>query len=682
MPRFHLTISLFFFPFVFFAQSDSTSITLSEVTVSVARLQNALARTPASISSVPISKLKYAQPQFSINETLNEVPGLFALNPNNFAQDLRVSIRGFGTRSSFGIRGVKIIVDGIPETTPDGQGQVDNLDLGLIQNLEILRGPSAGLYGNASGGVIRISTQQNVAHNFLEMGTSAGSFGRRQFQLKTGFKKGKNTFILNGAHNRTDGFREHGGMKNNTFSANFNRKINGQSALRFLLNFTASPLADDPGGITLEDLNADRKQARAQNLQFDAGEAVRQFKTAILYAKQINETSHLEVKNFYIHRNFQGRLPFGFGGMVDLERHFAGHGVNHESSHRFLQKNNRLQVGYDLQFQRDNRRRFFNEEGEKGSLTFHQAESFATVGIFAVNQMELSEKTLLSANLRYDFNRLSAGDEIPGNGDASGATNLSSVNGSLGLSHAFAASFVCFGRFSTSFETPALSELSANPSGQEGFNNSLEAQTARSFEVGAKGLLRGKFRYELVYFHIRTKDEILPFEIAAFPERDFFRNAGATRRNGVETSAQWSFSKRWLASLNYTFSDFQFSVHEVNGEDLRGKNLPGIPQHFGALSLRYIAPDGLFFKIQTRMVGPLFLNDLNSKKDAGYAIVNFNLGYEKESGKWSLIPFLGVNNLLDMEYNDNVRVNAFGGRYFEPAAGINFYGGVRMRIGK
>ncbi len=658
-----------------FAQIDtSKTYSLDSVYVKVGRLENPLLTEPKSITSIQISKVQNARQQVSVNEYLMEVPGLFALNPNNFAQDLRVSIRGFGARSAFGIRGVKILVDGIPETTPDGQGQTDNLDLGLIENIEILRGPSSGLYGNASGGVISISTQSEVTKNFLEAGLTFGSFGLQRYQLKGGIKSGATTLVLNGSYNQLDGFRQNSGVQHATISANLNHQFSKKTKLKFIFNYTDSPKAEDPGGVNLASVESNRKAARDRNILFQSGEKISQLKLATVL-----ESGNFQTKFFYINRDFYGKLPFGFGGIVDLNRNFFGHGSTYNFKNYNNQFSNNLIVGYDLQFQQDDRQQFRNEEGTQGDLTFHQKENFTNLGLFLTDNLKI-KKWNLNGSLRYDLNRLSANDLELGNGDDSGEINFNALNGGVGVSYNLNQKFNPFTRFSTSFETPTLSELSANPIGVEGFNENLKPQQAVNFEIGVKGLINSRLQYEVAAFQIQTTNEILSFELEQLPDRDFFRNAGKTLRNGFEAAVKYSPKKSWQFAGNYSFSDFRFKDYATGGTVFDDQKLPGIPIHSGAISIRYISQKGAFFKLTGLQVGKLFANDTNTVEVENYTLLNFNLGYELEMKKMKWIPFFGVNNLLNSKYNDNIRINAFGSRFYEPAAGINVFGGVRVRI--
>lgn len=660
-------------------QVDSAALyDLPTVTLRVPRLSGTLLSKPMAISSIERSAIFEAQQQLSVNEYLNEVPGLFALNPGNFAQDLRVSIRGFGARSSFGIRGVKILVDGVPETTPDGQGQTDNLDLGIVDRIEIIRGPSSGLFGNASGGVISIATQDKVVTPFFEAGATFGDFNMQQYQLKTGLKSGRTHYIFHVTDTQTDGYRENSGMKSSMLNAQALHEFGEESSLKFILNYTDSPVADDAGGINAEAVLENRRQARDQNLNFQAGEAIDQLKMAAILKHQ-----RINTNIFYTKRNFYGRLPFENGGIVDLKRDYFGHSFQYnlldydpEEKDKF---GHRLQLGYSLAQQADQRERLQNLLGQAGASSFNQLESFANLGIFLLEELRLRNGWSAMLSIRYDWNKLSAEDRFLQDGDDSGEVRLSAFNPSIGINYLLGPSTHLYSQFSTSFETPTLSELSNSPDGQGGFNEDLAPQKARNLEMGVKGIIDGKLQYDLAYFFIRTQDEIVTYEIADFPGRDFFRNAGETIRNGVETQVNYAFSKHWRLNLTYTYSDFVYEAFVNGGNDLSGRQLPGIPRHLGSASLRYIRPAGFFARIQSRFVGKSFVSDGNAAFEPSYTLVNLNMGYKVEAGRWIITPFGGINNLMDASYSDNIRINAFGGRFYEPAPGINVFGGLRLR---
>lgn len=661
------------------AQIDTTQIyDLVPVTVQATRFETADIKSPLATTSLAKSFIQRGQHQLSVNESLDAIPGLFALNGNNFSQDLRVSIRGFGARSAFGIRGVKVLVDGIPESTPDGQAQVDNLDLGVVENIEVVRGPSSGLYGNASGGVISFTTQNPTINPFVEARIALGSYGLQQYQLKTGQQKGKFGYLIHGIHVNTDGYRENSGMKNTILNGKFNFQLTDKSELQFLANYANSPQADDPGGINLAQAEEDRQSARDRNLSFMGGEEIVQSRFALIYKHTINEDQQLEIKTWISNRDFANRLPFGFGGIVEFDRTFTGFNTNYQLDKTLFGLPYRLKIGVDLQNQEDDRTRFVNEDGVKGNMTLDQKEAFLSFGTFLVQELSLSDKFTAMLGLRYDAIRLKATDNFLSNGDQSGESNLNNFNPTFGLVYSASDAVNIYGNISTSFETPTLNELSNNPSGLGGFNPDLMPQEATNYEVGIKGIVNNKLRYELALFTINVKEEIVSFELEDFPDRDFFRNAGSTDRKGVEASLTYSLTRGLNAFLNYTYSDFKYDEFR----SFNGNFLPGIPKHNTFFALNYSRGKGLFGSLQVRSIGELFAKDDNSVTVDSYTVVNLKLGYRHNLAKGHIEPFFGINNLLGTEYFDNVRVNAFGSRFYEPAPTANFYGGVKVYFGK
>ncbi|MEM9361847.1 MAG: TonB-dependent receptor [Bacteroidota bacterium] len=660
------------------AQQDTIpTIELDTVVIEAARLSISKNELPASVSVSTFGTVQQNLQQLSANDYLQGVPGLFVLNSNNFAQDTRISIRGFGARSAFGIRGVKLVIDGIPETTPDGQGQVDNLNLGLIEKIEVLRGASSSLYGNASGGVINVNSKSNFTKDFVELSSAIGSYNFQTFQTIAGLGNSKSKTVLFANRTTSDGFRANSRFETNQFNLRTKLKTGNETNINFQLNFTDSPIAQDAGGITQEDVEVDRTQARDRNVDFDTGESVRQFKTGTAF--QWNP-SNLNLNSFvyYSYRDFANKLPFEFGGAVNLVRNYWGHGSN--VSFDFFEKKGHLkaQLGYEIASQNDRRTRFMNDLGELGAVTLQQNEIFRNFGTFAILQSRI-EKWIFRAGLRYDNNVLEIEDDFLSNGDASDKIVLNTVNPSVGLRYKLDKKQSLFANFATSFETPVLSELSANPSDTGGFNQNLSEQTSITFE-GGYTYSKSKLTLEATVFYIETEDDIVPFELEAFPDRTFFRNAGSAERFGVEMSTNFWLSNSIRLNASYAWSRFTYNRFEIPLGNFNGNRLPGVPEHLAFLEGLYRSNKGLVIRWNTQYRGDFFANDSNATREASAIISNLSVSQRLSFNGWNLRPYLGINNLFDTEYNDNVRLNAFGGRFFEPAPGLNVYGGLRISI--
>ena len=639
-------------------QSALVTITLSEVALQAPKTETPRNQLPFSLSVQSVDEFQKIYQQLSLQEYLVAVPGLFTQNANNYAQDLRISLRGFGARAAFGIRGIKLIVDGIPETTPDGQGQLDNLPLGLLSSVEVLRGPSASLYGNASGGVLYLNTLDQLENETIQLQSRLGAYGFQSYQLNTSLKGEKTVALIHINRTKTDGFRQNSGFEQTLFNTKIKHRLSPKSTLQLQLNYTDSPRAEDAGGITLEDTELDWSQARQRNVAYDTYESVNQFKSGLRWQQDWGDQWNLDTYGFYTFRDFYGKLPFENGGIIDLTRNYFGFG----SRLNYIQDKHRWQIGIETAQQADQRDRYLNLNGAQGSLSFSQLESFGSFGIYILDEVRW-EKVLLRTSLRYDDLRLGA-DSI------SEDQTYQVLNPSVGLSYEVASQHRLFADFSSSFETPALSELSANPSGAEGLNLELEPARALNYELGWKGLW-AKIRMEANVFFIESTNEILPYELEAFPGRSFYRNAGATQRWGVEVfgSYQW---EQWELQASMTQAQYRFTENNTS----EGNTLPGIPNSQFFLQVGYTSLQNWQFQLTGEHIGSLYADTDNAVQIEAFQKVRLQGGKTIALGDLELNLFAGINNLFDVRYFDNIRLNAFGGRYYEPAPGRNAFFGL------
>ena len=649
---------------------------LDEIVVTATRLATLNRNTPRSISVVTKDRIQDGTQLLALDEALAGVPGLYMQNRYNFSQDLRISLRGFGARSSFGIRGIRILVDGIPETLPDGQTQVDSIDLGSAKRIEVLRGPASSLYGNASGGVISVVSELGDSVPFAEMGIAVGDYGYERYQIKVGGQTGKLDYLVNASRLDLDGYRDHSIAKGSLLNSKIRFRFTDADELIVALNLTDQPEAQDPGGIDATQAAADPSSARDQNVAFDAGESLNQQRLGLVYQKDTHE-SFLQLRNYYVRRDFSNRLPFTGGGAVDLDRFFYGVGAQY-TFRQFLSPAVSLTVGTDLDRQDDDRKRFDNNAGVIGNLVFDQREQVDSNGVYLQGQWQLRDIWTFSAGLRYDRVGFDVVDRFLIDGDDSGNVRFDEVSSSLGVNRRNGVG-VFFASYSSGFETPTTTEL-ANPDGSGGFNSSLRPQTAENYEIGYKTSSQTMF-LEFSLFHINLESELIPFELPAFPGRTFYSNAGSSSRTGVETAISWQGSRGFRALLSYTWSDFGFdSFVDDNGEDFSGNQLPGLPQHFAYLSLGYASQNGLSASFETSYSGSLFANNTNTARVESYLVSNIRASYEFNLGRWLVRPYAGINNVFDERYNNNIRINAFGGRYFEPAPDRNIYVGFAARF--
>lgn len=655
---------------------DESGNGLDEIVVTADRIGKPLRDIARSVSVVDQTRIQEGTQQLALDEALTLVPGLYMQNRYNFAQDLRLSLRGFGARSAFGIRGVKVIVDGIPETLPDGQAGVDSIDLGSTRRIEVLRGPSSSLYGNASGGVISIETERGPATPFVEGRFSAGDYGFRKYQLKAGGQSGDLDYMVSLSTQEIDGYRDHSFAEGTVFNSRFGWQISDTDRLSVTLNNTDQPTSDDPGGINLAQATSDPTSARDVNVAFDGGEALDQQRVGLVYDMD-RDFGQLRLRNYYVWRDFENKLPFTGGGAVDLERFFYGVGAQYTLGD-FVPDALELTVGFDIERQDDDRLRFDNNTGVIGDRVFDQNEAVDANGFYVQANIEMAENWGLSAGLRYDDITFDIRDRFTADGDDSGNISFDQLSPSIGV-HADVGAGMLFATYSQSFETPTTTEL-ANPDGSGGFNPSLDPQLADNVEFGWKTGTENSF-FEIAVFQIDLKDELVPFEVPAFPGRTFYANAGESSRTGVETAFSWTGDSGFGVDLSWTWSDFTFDDFvDENGNDFSGNELPGLPEQFGYLGLRYQNERGLNIVWDNSFSGELYANNANSVRVDSYLVSSIRATWEFTRGDWLLRPFVGINNLFDETYNSNIRINAFGGRYYEPAPDRNVYAGITVRF--
>ncbi|MFU8849178.1 MAG: TonB-dependent receptor family protein [Opitutales bacterium] len=660
------------------AGSDESSpvFELDPVIVEAVGLEAPVGAIPAAVSVVGRAEVQDASAQLSINEALRTVPGVFVLNPYNFAQDSRIAIRGFGAQSDFGIRGVRLVVDGIPATLPDGQSGVDGIDLGAVEQIEVIRGPAAAIYGPAAGGVIRIRTEDPPARPFAELRLTGGDYGLEKSQFKAGGSEGPLGVLLSATHLDYDGYRANSRVVDDSLNMKLRYQFETAGELTTVFRLTDSPKQGDPGGLTAAEAANNPRQARDRNLQFDAGERVRQEELGVDYRKPLSEDHELRLQGFAVQRDFANKLPFTDGGQVSFDRLYYGGGA----SYTYSAESFRLLGGAEFGQQSDARRRYDNLEGRRGELALEQDEDVLNLGAYALFELALPRAVTFSAAARYDEVRFDVTDHFLADGDDSGKITFRETSPMLGIRWEPSPEVTFYANASTAFQTPTTTEF-ADPSGG-GFNNALAAEKALQFEAGVKTQfpnLPWQPSLDLAVFKIEIDDALVPFELPGSPGRDFFRNAGSSSRSGVEAALRLIPGERWLAAISYTYSDFSYDDFTTPDGDFSGNRLPGVPEHFANLRLGYEDPSGFSLIWNTRFVGALQANDANTTEVSGYSFSDLRLRWERDFGDWTVEGFAGVNNIFDKAYSANIRINAFGGRYFEPAPDRNLYAGLRLR---
>ncbi|VXB97558.1 Iron complex outermembrane recepter protein [Pseudomonas sp. 8BK] len=653
-------------------EAENTAVELAPLLITSPRSTTRWLSTPTAVTVIDAGEVPGEQ-NLALDALLARVPGVFSLNRYNLAQGLRPAIRGFGARGNFGVRGIRVLVDGVPLTMPDGQTELDGLDLGLVERMEVLRGPASVLYGNAAGGVLAIETREPPTLPTMQLDLSAAGLGYQRTRGEIGGSGGNLGGLL--AFNSTvlDGYREHSRAQTNSFTG----KLRWYAPTgRLRLNFNAiDNRAEDPGGLTSAEVKADRRQAAPNNLRFDADEYIRQQRLGLVWDGYAAGDDEYQLRSYLGHREFANRLGFANGGQTTFERYFSGVGGQYSHHRELIGLSHKITTGFELEAQRDDRRRYDNLLGERGQSRLQQDESALSQGLFIENQIALNEQWQATLGLRYDQVRLAVDDfYLADNRDDSGSRSLEDWNYSAGLSYRFTPQQSVYARLASSFETPTISEL-GNPQGG-GFNSALQPAQAFSRELGIKGEWPS-LRYSLALYRIELEDELVGFSLPTQPGRNFYRNAGQSRRDGLELSLDWQFADAWRWSAAYAYNRYRFEDYQTAVGDFSGKRIPGIPRQTLFSELAYEHRGGyvrLGVAAQTRV----YANDANTQSAPGHALFNLRLGKRFQVGEQSLEPYLGIDNLLGREYFDNLRINDGNARYFEPGPGRTLYAGLRV----
>lgn len=576
--------------------------------------------------------------QQEVGALLQNVPSLFVSGQQNFTQDTRIAIRGFGSRAAFGIRGIKVLLDGVPITTPDGQTQLDHIPLSQLKTIQVVRGLSGGLYGNASGGVILLKSAPIVTENSLVV--NLADFSSKSVVATHAKATQKNRYRAIVSHQTQKGYREWSAFENTLFSLTSAFDLTSKSTLKLDYSLFNSPFARDAGSLTIEQVNENRRLARQANKTYNAGERV--------FQHQLNARMQVQSWNmyaFYTRRELDARLPFSYGGQIDLDRDYFGVGL-YKSGGR---KNLLWQFGIESATQHDARQRFKNNDGVKGVETLDQNERFFNVGGYGMLEMEYNQWRL-RASLRADKHRITVTDFFENN---SGKKNLIAVSPSVALHRKLSKNINAYLRWGTGFETPSLNELSANPSGETGFNTTLNPQKSAETELGIS-FHRKNINASFTAFHTKTTNEITPYELEQFPTQKFYANIGTTTRKGIELEGKWKLSS--TGTVHFSFSHGEYITESK-------KELPNIPQNqFAATFQQQIG--NMALALHTRYVGRRFADSKNA-----IMVPRFWSSDLFIQRNWSQITLtLGVQNIANTLYFDTIRINAFGGRYYEPAA--------------
>jgi iron complex outermembrane receptor protein len=623
--------------------------------------------------------MRPGQRHTAVDETLALIPGLSSASRNNPSQDPRLSIRGFGSRSAFGVRGVRVLRDGMPLTLPDGQTPLDYLSLESVGRIEVMRGAASALYGNASGGVIDIITtdpSREAVSVDARQWVGEDDFFRSVFAASgTSDRLG---YVADVAHGRSDGTRNHASHESTT---GFARVTLGSGPTLLALTFLGlhNPLAENPGALTLEEMRSNPRLADPQSIRRNARKAVHQAQAGASLQRRLGN-GDASISVFRGARSLDNPLPFA---VVEIGRHTWGASAAVRQPLQLGRLKHHVAFGADFQSMNDLRRNFAacadtippaaptascpDVTAERGIVTLDQRERVSSVGVYLTDDVELSRVLSATAGLRADNVRFGVADRLisAANPDDSGERSLASVSPIAGLIARVGALASFYVNASSAFETPTATELGTQPDGSAGINPDLDPQKSLTFEAGVKGFVRSA-HYDAAVYSTRVTDELVPFEVPGSDGRRYFRNAGSTSRRGAEAAvdivaAPLSFH------VSYNYSRFRFTSFQVGESDYSGNRIPGIPKHRLQGAATFSRNYG-FVVVETETAGSSYTDDANSFSAPGYAVFHLRGGVIPFRGKRRLSLTAAVQNVFDRTYSSSIAVNATRSRYFEPAA--------------
>ncbi|EPK6498540.1 TonB-dependent receptor PqqU [Klebsiella aerogenes] len=653
--------------------------------------------TPAAVSVVNGDDMRQAAPRINLSESLGAVPGLQVQNRQNYAQDLQLSIRGFGSRSTYGVRGLRLYVDGIPATMPDGQGQTSNIDIGSIDSLEVLRGPFSALYGNSSGGVINVNTQTGSQPPTIEASSYYGSFGTWHYGLKAsgavgdGSQAGDVDYTVSTNRFTTHGSRDHSGARKNLANAKLGVRINDVSKLTLLFN-SVDIKANDPGGLSYEEWQNNPRQSPRGD-QYNTRKTVKQTQAGLRYERQLSQQDDLSVMMYAGEREttqYQSipmapqLKPSHSGGVIDLTRHYQG--IDTRWTHRGeLLVPVTFTTGLDYENMSERRKGYENyvlvngapQYGEQGDLRRNERNLMWNLDPYLQTQWQLTQKLTLDAGVRYSSVWFDSNDYYvtPGNGDDSGDASYHKWLPAGSLKYAVTDAWNIYLSAGRGFETPTINELSYRSGNQSGLNFDLKPSTNETVEIGSKTRI-GNGLFTAALFQTDTDNEIVVDSSSG--GRTSYKNAGKTRRQGMELGLDQQFGDSWKLKAAWTWLDATYRTNVCGSSDCNGNRIPGIARNMGYASFGYQPEQGWYAGSDIRYMGDIMANDANTAKAPSWTVVGLTTGYKWSYGKMDMDLFGRVDNLFDRNYAGSVIVNESNGRYYEPAPGRNF--GIGMNL--
>lgn len=682
---------------------------LPTIKVQATRSDTSLLQTPASIYRIEQSQ-NQNNIGLNLTETLKGVPGLQLNNRENYAQDLQLSMRGFGARSTFGVRGIRLYVDGIPATMPDGQGQTSNIDLSSLDHIEVLGGPFSSLYGNSSGGTILTTTKEGQGRDSIELGYSTGSHNKNRADVVLQGGSGQAnepSYVVSTSYFDTDGYRKHSDAQKVLSNAKLTWNLDDGSKINWLMNYVDIS-ANDPQGLSQQEWKDNPKQVQANVLKYQVRKDIQQAQTGLTWSKPINDHHEIYVMGYAGHREvtqYQGipntvqRNPNHAGGVIDFDRDY--YGADFRWTGKDILPNTRISLGLAVDQMDEDRRGYENfkrtsvntsatdyDFGNKGNLRREEGNTLWNIDPYLQASWQFLPQVRLDTGLRYSNVRYESKDHYLANGDDSGKNKYDKFLPSAALSWEIIPDLTSYVSYAKGFETPTFTESAyrLDPIDQSqiigGINTDLSPSSSDNYELGFKA--QNEFGlFTLAGFYTETHDDIVSYLSDA--GRTVYKNADKTLRKGVEFSWQNKLWKDLTAQASYSYIDAKFDSPYSNSDGLaieKGNYIPGIAKNQAYVALGWQPEVGFNAGLDVRYMDKIYANDANSESAPSYSVTSVNIGYLWKNNDWKVRSYARVDNVFDKDYVGSVIVNTSGSqgvyRYYEPADGLNWSAGLSV----
>jgi iron complex outermembrane receptor protein len=679
---------------------------LSAIVVTATRVAESSVDLPVSVDRVDRHTIADGQLQVNLSEVLITVPGVSVQSRQNYAQDLQLSVRGFGARSSFGVRGIRLYSDGIPGTMPDGQGQFSQFDLGSADHIEVLRGPFSALYGNSSGGVIAIFTEDAKPGHLLDGTAEYGTFNTQRYALKTEGDDGVVNYVVDAAHFQTEGYRFHSHAERDNFNSKLRIATGDASKLTLVANVVETPSVQDPLGLTRAQLAADPRQAGVGAVQFNTRKSLDQEQLGAVYDGKLSANDDLSAMLYTGHRattQFQAipqatqqNAPLYPGGVIDLDRAYWGVDA-HVTDARDVAGPLQVVAGINYDDLAEARKGYLNYVGSRlgvaGAVRRDQANHVYDFDQYLQAQWDPHARWRMIAGVRNNLVEVSSHGHIPVLDGADSSVRFSAVNPVGGITFRASSAVNLYGSYGKGFETPTLNDLAYRSvdGSLAGLNFGLRPARSDNYEAGIKAGT-DRLRANLAAFYIKTVDELAVLQNSG--GRTVSQNIGETNRRGMELAVDGNWHGGFSGRLAYTYiravvgqayatciaapcnpvahpgGPLPANYKTVNA----GSYLPAVPMNslYAGLTWSY-APMGFSTTLETQGRARIYVDDRNSDAAAGFWVANLRAGFEQETRHWQFSEFARLDNLADRAYVGSVIVNETNSRFFEPAPGRTAY---------